>query len=162
MVKDLITDLKLSAMDMKIKAKDTIHSMTTKMPEPVQYDFSIIDSQSIKNSEMEYMSSMNTGWTNTSQMTAFRIDMIAEKINFVSEMIQQGILAFDDIEEELKNCVRSGTPPQPQQLLSLAGRIDTNQKQIFMGLQKLRELSTDIDKATDKLQNSVTTSWRNF
>ena len=105
---------------------------------------------------------MNLGWCSApAQMTASKIDMIADKISFVSEVIQQGLLAFDSIEEELQNCVRCNTPPQPQQLLSLASRIDSNQKQILMGLQKLKELSIEIDRATDKLQNNANIGWGN-
>ena len=62
---------------------------------------------------------------------------------------------------QLQNCVRCNTPPQPQQLLSLASRIDSNQKQILMGLQKLKELSIEIDRATDRLQNNMNIGWGN-
>lgn len=160
MIKNLIDDLKLAAMDMKSEVKDVIHDMTTKLPNTVQTDYSKLDSQNIPNSDLGYMS---MGWgTMPAQMTANRIDMIAEKINFVSDMIQQGLLAFDSIEIELQACAKGNIPPQPQQLLALAGRIDTNQKQIFMGLQKLKELSIEIDRATDRLQSGQTSQgWGN-
>lgn len=160
MIKNLVDDLKLAAMDMKLEVKDVIHDMTTKLPDTVQTDYSKLDSQNIPNSDLGYLSS---GWgVMPAQMTASRIDMIADKINFVSDMIQQGLLAFDSIEIELQSCAKGTVPPQPQQLLALAGRIDTNQKQIFMGLQKLKELSIEIDRATDKLQGGQTSQgWGN-
>ena len=159
MIKDLITDLKISAMDLKSEVKDVIHDITTKPPVTVQEDYSKLDKQRIDVGELDYM---NLGWNSTpAQMTASKIDMIADKISFVSEVIQQGLLAFDSIEDELQNCVRCNTPPQPQQLLSLASRIDSNQKQILMGLQKLKELSIEIDRATDRLQNNMNIGWGN-
>lgn len=159
MIKDLITDLKISAMDLKSEVKDVIHDITTKPPVTVQEDYSKLDKQRIDVGELDYM---NLGWNSApAQMTASKIDMIADKISFVSEVIQQGLLAFDSIEDELQNCVRCNTPPQPQQLLSLASRIDSNQKQILMGLQKLKELSIEIDRATDRLQNNMNIGWGN-
>ena len=105
MIKDLITDLKISAMDLKSEVKDVIHDITTKPPVTVQEDYSKLDKQRIDVGELDYM---NLGWNSApAQMTASKIDMIADKISFVSEVIQQGLLAFDSIEEELKNCVRS-------------------------------------------------------
>ncbi|RDY28528.1 hypothetical protein CHL78_004900 [Romboutsia weinsteinii] len=157
MIKNLVDDLKLAAMDMKSEVKDVIHEMTTKLPETVQADYSNADRQTIPASDLEYMGS---GWnTMPAQVTANRIDMIADKVNFVSEMIQQGLLAFDSIEVELQTYARGNVPPQPQQLLALASRVDSNQKQIFMGLQKLKELSMEIDRATDKLQGGNTNGW---
>ena len=159
MIKDLITDLKISAMDLKSEIRDVIHDITIKPPTTVQEDYSKLDRQEITVEELGYM---NLGWCSApAQMTASKIDMIADKISFVSEVIQQGLLAFDSIEDELQNCVRCNTPPQPQQLLSLASRIDSNQKQILMGLQKLKELSIEIDRATDKLQNNANIGWGN-
>lgn len=159
MIKNLITDLKISAMDLKSEVKDVIHDITTTLPKTVQEDYSKLDEQKISGGELNYM---NSNWNYApAQMTASKIDMIADKISFVSDVIQQALLSFDTIEDELQNCVRCNTPPPPQQLLSLANRIDSNQKQIFMGLQKLKELSVEIDRTTDKLQNNVTTGWGN-
>ena len=115
MIKDLITDLKISAMDLKSEIRDVIHDITIKPPTTVQEDYSKLDRQEITVEELGYM---NLGWCSApAQMTASKIDMIADKISFVSEVIQQGLLAFDSIEDELQNCVRCNTPPQPQQLL---------------------------------------------
>lgn len=152
MIGKAVEGLKLAAMDIKSDLKDMVHDATTQLPNAVQTDYSKLDSQSIPQSDVGYM---NAGWNGANQMTAFQIDMIAEKINFVSEMIQQGLVAFDAIEQELVNYSRGQVPPQPQQLASMASRIDANQKQIFMGLQKLRELSIEVDKATDKLQGKA-------
>lgn len=152
MIGDLVNNLKLTAMDIKSEIKDVVHDVTTKMPDTVQTDYSKLDSQNIQSSDLGYM---NNGWGGMqSKMAANQIDMIAEKINFVSDIIQQGLMAFDAIEAELNNYARGTVPPQPQQLTSMAIRVDSNQKQIFMGLQKLKELSAQIDKATDTLQGN--------
>lgn len=129
MLKNLITDLKVTAMDMV---------------------------GDIQTQDLSYMN----GWNSTaSRITATQIDMISDKINFISEMIQSGLLGFDAIEEELRMISTQPNPPQPAQLMSLAARIDTTQRQAFDGLQKLRVLAIEIDRATDKLQGTGGSDW---
>lgn len=104
--------------------------------------------------EVDYMS----GWGGKTTHTANRIDMIADKIKFVSEMIENNLLALDGIETELQSYARGTIPPTPQILVALAGRIDSTQSQLNHGLKKLQELTREVDMATDSLQ--TTTGWR--
>lgn len=157
MIKGLIDDLKLGAMQAMNEVKDVVHDATTKLPDEGIVNFNNeSQQQSIPQADLNYMSN---GWNvMPAQMTANRIDMIAEKINFVSDMIQQGLLAFDGVEVELRGIASGNVPPTPAQLIGIAGRIDANQKQVYMGLQKLKELSVEIDRATDKLQGGNSTN----
>ena len=147
----MITDLKVAAMDAMVDVKDVVRDVTTTLPNEEPLDFQPT-SQNIQAQEMSYL---NNGWGQMqSQVAANRIDMTAEKMNFVLEMIQNGLIAFDAVEVELRGIAAGNTPPTPAQLIGIAGRIDANQKQIFMGLQKLRELSVELDRATDPLQKN--------
>lgn len=161
MLGNIIRDAKLAAMQAVDEVKEIVHDATTKLPDAVQTDYGKIDQQSIvpagQSQGLEYM---NNGWGNmASAITANQIDMIADKQNFIANMIQNGLLGFDAIEEELRMMAVQSVPPQPAQLLSLAARIDATQKQTFNGLQELRNLSMHIDKATDKLQNGNANGW---
>lgn len=162
MIKNMMNDLKIAAMDIASEVKDVAHDAMTVLPDekPIQFNDES-KMQSINAGGMEYM---NAGWgMQASAMTATQIDMIADKINFVSDMIAQGLIAFDAVENELVALSRGNIPPQPAQLQAIAGRVDANQKQIFMGLQKLKELSKEVDRATDKLQqgNAAQGGWGN-
>lgn len=157
MIGKAVESLKLAAMDVKSEIKDIVHDVTKVSPTTVQTDYSKTDSQSIQQLDINYM---NIGWNGASQITAHKIDMIVDKMNFVAQQIEVGLLQFDTIEQELRNIVSVGIPPQPAQLLSLADRIDSSQKQVFMGLQTLKNLTIDVDKATDRLQVS-TQGWDN-
>ncbi len=161
MLGNLIRDAKLAAMQAVDEVKDLVHERTTKLPEAVQTDYKSLDQQSITQSGQEpVLEYMNNSWGNmASTMTAHQIDMIADKQNFIANMIQNGLLGFDAIEEELRTMAVQSVPPQPAQLLGLATRIDATQKQIFNGLQELRNLAVHIDKATDKLQNNHLNGW---
>lgn len=159
MIKNMMNDLKIGAMDIVREVKSTTHDAMTKLPDekPIQFN-NESKMQGINAGGMEYM---NAGWgMQASAMTATQIDMIADKINFVSDMIAQGLIAFDAVESELVALSRGTVPPQPAQLQAIAGRVDVNQQQIFMGLQKLKELSKEVDRATDKLQRgNVSQGW---
>lgn len=161
MLGNLIRDAKLAAMQAVDEVKDIVHDVTTKLPDTVQTDYNKLDQQSIMpTKQAQGLEYMNNGWGNmASTVTANQIDMIADKQNFIANMIQNGLLGFDAIEEELRVMAMQSIPPQPAQLLSLAARIDSTQKQTFNGLQELRNLSTHIDKATDKLQNGNSSNW---
>lgn len=104
--------------------------------------------------ETNYM----TGWGSKTTHTANKIDMIADKIKFVSEMIENNLLALDGIESELQAYARGSVPPTPQMLVALAGRIDSTQSQLNHGLKKLQELTLEVDMATDTLQSN--TGWK--
>lgn len=98
------------------------------------------------------------GWGSKTTHTANRIDMVADKIKFVSEMIENNLLALDGVEKELQAYARGTTPPPPAMLIALAGRIDSTQSQLNHGLRKLQELTKEVDMATDLLQTN--TGWK--
>lgn len=100
-----------------------------------------------------------TGWSSRSRMTANQIDHIADKISFVSEMIENNILALDGVEKELESFSRGQVPPSPQMLLALSGRIDSIQSQLNHGLRKMKDLAKEVDLATDALQNNNGAGW---
>ena len=102
---------------------------------------------------------MNSWNAPASRITANQIDMIMDKVNFISEMIQTGLLGFDAIEQELRLLAGQPNPPQPAQLISIATRIDATQRQTFASLQTLRELTREVDRATDKLQGGGGNDW---
>lgn len=156
MLKNLITDLKLTAMDMVEEVKDIAHDLKTDLPDAVQKDFKASDNPNIGATELNYMNSWNAP---ASRITANQIDMIMDKVSFISEMVQTGLLGFDSIEQELRLLASQPNPPQPAQLLSIASRIDTTQQQTFASLQKLRELAREVDRATDRLQGGNGNDW---
>lgn len=100
-----------------------------------------------------------SGWSNKNVMTANRIDMIADKISFVSEMLEANILALDGVEKEIEAFSRGNVPPSPQMLLALSGRIDSIQSQMNHGLRKMKDLAKEVDLATDTLQSQRSTGW---
>lgn len=161
MIKNLIRDAKIAAMQTVDEVKEMVHDATTKLPDAVQTDYTKLDQQNISPSrQSQGLEYMNNSWgMMSSSITANQIDAIADKQNFIANMIQNGLLGFDSIEEELRAMAMQSVPPQPAQLLSLATRIDSTQMQIFNGLQELRKLAMHIDKATDKLQNNGSTGW---
>lgn len=162
MLGNLINDVKVAAMGAVQEVKDVVHDVTTKLPDDPIVDFKDVDKQSIKptydQGGLEYMTG---GWGMMSAtITANQIDMIVDKMNFVANMIQNGLLSFDAIETELRAIAMQPNPPQPAQLVGLAARIDTSQKQTYDGLQELRRLAVEVDKATDRLQNKqAQTGW---
>lgn len=155
MLDNLLREAKLTAMNIAQDVKDVVHDATTKLPDDQIVDFKEVDKQSIQpRNDQGGLEYMNNGWgMMASTMTANQIDMIADKMNFVANMIQNGLLSFDAIETELRAIAMQPAPPQPAQLVGLAARIDTSQRQTFEGLQELRRLAVEVDKATDKLQN---------
>lgn len=95
---------------------------------------------------------LTSGWNNKSYMVANKVDHIVDKISFVSDMLENNLLALDAIEGELQTLSRGTNPPTPQTLATMATRIDSIQAQIRHGLTKMKELSKEVDVATDVLQ----------
>lgn len=103
---------------------------------------------------MELDTNYMSGWSSKGAFTAHKIDAIADKTKFVSEMLENNLLALDGVENELKAYARGSVPPQPQMLVGLAERLDSIQSQLKHGLKKIQELSRETDLATDNLQSS--------
>lgn len=97
-------------------------------------------------------------WNGTNKHVANNIDHIADKMKFATEMIDNSLLNFDAIEKELISMSNAQNPPQPASLSAMAYRINSSQMQLKNALIKIRELSMDIDKSTDIIQNN--NSWR--
>lgn len=162
MLGNIINDMKVAAMGAVQEVKDVVRDVTTTMPDDKIVNFDGVDKQSIPSAQsqggLEYMNGGGWGMMGAT-MTAHQIDMIVDKMNFVATMIQNGLLGFDAIETELRAIAMQPVPPQPAQLIGLAARIDSAQKQTFDGLQELRRLAVEVDKATDKLQNRPQGNW---
>lgn len=93
-------------------------------------------------------------WSNhNTQHTANKIDHIADKAAFAIEMLQNALIGFDALEKELIETSNAPHPPQSQTLRSYAHRIDTNQKQLQDGLNKIKQLMSEIDNTTNQIQN---------
>ncbi|MGL4655696.1 MAG: hypothetical protein ACRCWM_07425 [Sarcina sp.] len=95
------------------------------------------------------------GWgNNQTRYVANEVDHVADKIKFLADIMESQIIAFDAVEQELINYSQASMPPSPEVLRNLASRIDAIQHQIKENLDKMKDLSQAVDKATDKIQNS--------
>ncbi|CAM3545229.1 MULTISPECIES: hypothetical protein [Saccharibacillus] len=111
----------------------------------------------VGNGQPNYLSN---GWGNNNRTkeTVSKIDHIADKAQFGIEMLDHSLIGIDAIEKELVELSNASTPPSQAQLRALAHRLDAHQKQFQQGLGRIKEMMTDIDKATDTIQNNRT-SW---
>jgi hypothetical protein len=102
-----------------------------------------------------------SGWGTNSQTksTAKDISHIADKSEFAVDMIENALIGFDAIEKELMELSSSSVPPTPEMLRIIAHRIDTNQKQVQKGLEKVKEFQKDIAKNSSVIQNP-NAGWR--
>ena len=105
---------------------------------------------------MSYMNTSNWGYS-SQQATANHVDYIADKMNFGIDMINNTLMGVDTISKELIALAGGQTPPKPEQLKAMAARLDTYQNQVKDGLNKIKEMTKEIDKATDAIQQSP--SW---
>lgn len=95
----------------------------------------------------------NTGWRNSqNKEAALRIDHIADKAKFGIEMLGTGLNGIDAIEKELIELSQAPQPPSQVQVRSLAHRLDSHQKQLQQGLERIKEMMNEIDRATDAIQ----------
>lgn len=99
--------------------------------------------------QQNYMS----GWGNQqAKETALKIDHIADKAKFGIEMLGTGLIGIDAIEKELIELSNAPHAPSQVQIRSLAHRLDAHQKQLEQGLQRIKDMMNDIDRATDSIQ----------
>lgn len=104
---------------------------------------------------------MTSDWGHSRQKeTALKIDHIADKAQFAIDMLESALRGFDTIEREIVDISNASTMPSREQIRAFAYRIDTNQNQLRDGLARLKQMMTDIDRATDNIQRQpVRTSW---
>lgn len=102
---------------------------------------------------------MTSDWgSSTTKETALKVDFIADKAKFAIEMLQTALAGFDTIEKEIIDASQATAPPSRETIRAFAYRIDTHQKQVQDGLDRLKLMMTDIDNATDRIQTPKT-SW---
>lgn len=96
---------------------------------------------------------MSNGWNNKqAKETAIKIDHIADKAKFGIEVLSTGLVGIDALEKELIEMSHASQPPTQEQIRSLAHRLDAHQKQIQQGLDRIKDMMTDIEKETDSFQ----------
>lgn len=102
---------------------------------------------------------MTSDWgSSKTKETALKIDHIADKAEFAIEMLESALRGFDTLEKEIVDMSNSTTMPSREQVRAIAYRIDTHQNQVSDGLNRLKYMMKDVDKATDNIQG-VRTSW---
>ncbi len=101
---------------------------------------------------MSYMNESNWGYQTPQQQVANKVDHVADKISFALDMANNQILGIDGIEAELKSLSVGQTPPRPEQLKSIAGRLNAIQNQLKDNFTKIKEMAKEIDLVTDTIQ----------
>jgi hypothetical protein len=102
---------------------------------------------------------MTSDWgSSKTKETTMKIDHIADKAQFAIEMLESALRGFDTIEKEIVDLSNSSQMPSRESIRAFAYRIDTHQKQVQDGLERIKQMMLDIDKATDGIQ-SYKTSW---
>lgn len=102
---------------------------------------------------------MASDWgSSKTKETALKIDHIADKAQFAIEMLESALRGFDTIEKEIVDISNATSMPSREQIRAFAYRIDTNQNQLRDGLTRLKQMMTDVDRATDNIQQ-VRTGW---
>lgn len=95
--------------------------------------------------------------TSTRKETALKIDHIADKAQFAIEMLESALRGFDTIEKEIVDISNASAMPSRETIRAFAYRIDTHQRQVQDGLERIKNMMKDIDKATDVIQPKA--SW---
>jgi translation initiation factor 2 alpha subunit (eIF-2alpha) len=102
---------------------------------------------------------MSSDWGNSqAKYTAMNIDHVADKAKFAIEMLESALKGFDTIEKEIVDASNASNPITREGLRAFAYRVDTHQNQVQDGLNRLKQMMNDIDKATDGIQRQRT-SW---
>ena len=101
---------------------------------------------------MSYMNESSWGYQTPQQQVANKVDHVADKISFALDMANNQILGIDGIEAELRALASGQNPPRPEQLKSLAGRLNAIQNQLKDNFVKIKEMAKEIDLATDAIQ----------
>ena len=101
---------------------------------------------------MSYMNN-NWGYNSPQQQVANKVDHVADKIAFALDMANNQIIGIDGIETELRALATGQTPPRPEQLTSIAGRLNALQNQLKDNFTKMQQMTKEIDITTDVIQN---------
>ncbi|SDY88737.1 hypothetical protein SAMN05444416_109175 [Thermoactinomyces sp. DSM 45892] len=102
---------------------------------------------------------MSSDWGQLHTKTAaLNIDHLADKATFAIQVLESTVKAFDSIEKEIVDASNAATPITREGLRAFSFRIDAQQQQLMQGLQQLKQMMTDIDKATNSIQQPKT-SW---
>lgn len=102
---------------------------------------------------MSYMNNTGWGYQSPQQQIANKVDHVADKISFALDMANNQIIGIDGIESELRALATGQTPPRPEQLTALAGRLNTLQNQLKDNFVKIKDMAKEIDVTTDAIQN---------
>lgn len=95
---------------------------------------------------------MNNWGSSSTKMTAMQIDHLSDKGKFAIDMIATALNGFDAIEKEIVE-ISSTVPPQLQAVLKMiAHRIDSNQKQVQDGLERMKYIMNEVKESKDILQ----------
>ena len=103
---------------------------------------------------MSYMNDSGWGYQSPQQHVANKVDHVADKISFALDMADNQIIGIDGIEKELRALASGQTPPRPEQLISIAGRLETLQNQLKDNFMKVKEMTKEIDLVTDAIQSN--------
>ncbi len=104
---------------------------------------------------------MTSDWQNSrTKETAMKIDHIADKAKFAIEMLESALAGFDTIEKEIIDLSNASIQPTREQIRAFAYRIDSNQNQLRDGMNRVKSMMLEVDKATDGIQSqSVRSNW---
>lgn len=102
---------------------------------------------------MSYMNDSGWGYQSPQQHVANKVDHVADKIAFALDMVNNQIIGIDGIEAELRALASGQAPPRPEQLTSIAARLNTMQNQLKDNFTKIKEMTKEIDLTTDAIQN---------
>lgn len=102
---------------------------------------------------MSYINNSSWGYNSPQQQVANKVDHVADKISFALDMADNQILGIDGIEMELRALASGQTPPRPEQLTSIAGRLNALQNQLKDNFSKVKQMTKEIDITTDAIQN---------
>jgi hypothetical protein len=96
---------------------------------------------------------MTSDWGNQrTQETALRVDFIADKANLAIENLESALTGMDAIEKEIIDISNATVMPSRETIRAFAYRIDAQQKQLQLGLDKLKNMMKDIDETTNTIQ----------
>lgn len=102
---------------------------------------------------MSYMNDSGWGYQSPQQHVANKVDHVADKISFALDMADNQIIGIDGIEKELRALATGQAPPRPEQLTSIAARLDALQNQLKDNFAKIKEMTKEIDMTTDAIQS---------